>query len=165
MANDYRMTNTRGDVLMVRSSDFVGGIEYENAGARFAVESGHPVLVVDQTDGDRYVGIYGADPLPEDYDQPTHWRLREDNAKVAEWEEWAAGHALAEAFIVEPFSGENVAWREARNVEQRARAMRRRYVLLYRAARRRTGKQFPELTEALIEALDAARRAERVMQS
>lgn len=176
MANTYRMTNTQGEVHRVRSSSFDGYPRWPgyvrlpwprdeqpvycvNAAEAFAQASCYPVLVVDETDGDRFVGIFGAEELAE-YDRADYWRPTTEELKVAEWEEWAADHALAEAFVVAPVKGENVAWRAERNQINKDRAIQRRYSLRSQAARRRTGKRFPPLEGTLLEARNASRRAE-----
>lgn len=190
MANTYRMVNAEGAVRRRRSlTTFheAGDVYFDidgfhflsdrsgrgprgtwehvgfasNAAERFALESyGAPVLVVDETDSDRFVGIYGAKRLTTYHDE---LYVTDYDRKVAEWWEWVAERALSEALIFQPHRGENKAWRWAKNAENHNKAIIRRYDLLYRAARYREGKVFPELTPALVAARDASRRAREAL--
>lgn len=180
MSNDYRMTNTRGQVRHTKSRSFDGfpafprnvcpdqydnaNFDVRNAAELFAYRTGCPVLVVDETDGFRFVGIYGATCLQPatryPWDPPGLYRwVTDDVDKVAEWLEWAAEHALDEALIWAPYEGEDRAFRLAKNHENQRKAIVRRYDLLLRAAKVREGTDAPPMTPELIAARDAARRA------
>ena len=144
-----------------------------NAAEVFAYRESAPVLVADETNGDYFIGIYGAQTLePHDSlrarDPATglerwvsHYAYRE---QVADWWAWAAEHALAEALIWAPIKGESKTFRAAKNAENKNKAIIRRYDLLLRAAKIRANAEMPELTPELIEARDASRRAHEALE-
>lgn len=179
MANTYRMTAATGETRRVRSSRFDSFPEWPkhirpdpsdnldfsamNAAEKFAYKTASPVLVVDETDGDRFVGIYGAGQLEPGHRGRTgldRWVYAETHrAQVADWWQWAADHTLSEAPIWQPIDGEDREFRLRKNRENHNKAIERRYTLLLHAAKIRDDSDSPAMTDALRDARDAAERA------
>lgn len=180
MSNTYKMTNARDEVRWSKSSQFSGFPRYprlvrpdphdnadfgvRNAAEMFAYKTGCPVLVTDSDDGDRFVGIFGADALepdPREFHGLDRYVYADAYREtVANWWAGAAEHALAEALIWAPIDGEDKAFRQRKNSENHNRAIIRRYQLLLRAERIRQDTDAPDMSAPeLIAARDAAGRA------